>query len=309
MSEQLINDNEVLQGETSPGSERPEENTTTKSGLKKNRPRHSGAARRRYNKRQQEERAGLVQTPLPATETLPTGGGGSAGAGASKRARPEHNTPSPSEHRQGKKPKVIHDQGSYAQATKGLIRMALVLEGYPDKKLGTGEIGEVRRLVRGRILALPDDAPAPAFTGSWERDGAIIFCCANQSSAEWLKSLSGEKLGEVPLRALPADELPKRHRVVVHVEEPDLTVEETIKFLDRQNTGLAAREWVVIRGSASRDAKSAHFAALVGDASLEALKTCGWRPFCGLGRATIRRLDKERREETGRPIQETKETV
>jgi len=212
-----------------------------------------------------------------------------------------HNTPSPSEDRQGKKPKVIHDQGSYAQATKGLIRMALVLEGYPDKKLGAEEVGEVRRLVRGRILALPDDAPAPAFTGSWERDGALMFCCANQGSAEWLKSLSGEmKLGETPLRALPADELPRRHRVVVHVEEPDLTIEETIKFLDKQNTGLAAGEWVVIRGSTSRDAKSAHFAALVGDSSLEALKACGFRPFCGLGRASIRMLDKERREEVGR---------
>jgi len=111
--------------------------------------------------------------------------------------------------------------------------MALIPEGYPDKKLGVDK-GEVRKLVRGRILALPDDASAQTFTGSWERDGAFVFCCANQGSADWLKSLSGEiKIGGVPLRASPADELPKRHRVVVHVEEPDLTVEETIKLLDR----------------------------------------------------------------------------
>jgi len=93
---------------------------------------------------------------------------------------------------------------------KGLIRMALILEGYPDKKLRAGKAGEVRRLVRGRILALPDNASALAFTGSWERDGALVFCCANQGSADWLKSLSGEmKIGGVPLRALPADELSK----------------------------------------------------------------------------------------------------
>jgi len=188
--------------------------------------------------------------------------------------------------------------------------MALILEGYRDKKLGTDETGEVRRLVSRRILTLPDDAPAPTFTGSWERDGAFVFCCANEGLADWLKSLSGEiKIRGVPLRALPADELPKRYRVVVHVEEPDLTVEETIKLLDRQNTGLAAGEWVVIRGSASKDAKSAYFAALVGDASLEALKACGLKPSCRLGRASTRVLDKERREDVGRPIQETKKTV
>ncbi|KYM95555.1 hypothetical protein ALC62_13795 [Cyphomyrmex costatus] len=42
--------------------------------------------------------------------------------------------------------------------------------------------------------------------------------------------------------------------------------------------------------------KSAHFAVLIGDRSLEALKTSGFKSFCGLGRATIRLLDKERKE-------------
>jgi len=41
------------------------------------------------------------------------------------------------------------------------------------------------------------------------------------------------------------------------VEESDITA---IKLLDRQNTGLAD---VIVRRSVNRDAKSAHFAALV----------------------------------------------
>jgi len=56
---------------------------------------------------------------------------------------------------------------------------------------------------------------------------------------------------------VPADELPRRHRKEVHVEESDITA---IKLLDRQNTGLAD---VIVRRSVNRDAKSAHFAALV----------------------------------------------
>jgi len=126
--------------------------------------------------------------------------------------------------------------------------MALVLEGYPDKKLEADGVGAVRRLVRGRILALSGSLRLPPpFTGSWERDGTLIFCCANQSSADWLKSLSGEmRLEEVPLRVLPADELPKRHRMVVHVEEPDLAVEEAIKLLDK------TQAWPLKSGSSSR---------------------------------------------------------
>ncbi|KYN07985.1 hypothetical protein ALC62_01035 [Cyphomyrmex costatus] len=178
-----------------------------------------------------------------------------------------------------------------------MIRMAFVPEGYPEKKLGSSEGGKIRRLVRKHILELPEDGLAPTFTGTWERDGAVIFNCANQQTVDWLKSLSTViKIGGTALHVLPAGELPKRHRVVVHVEESDLAVEEAIKLLDRQNTGLGAREWVVVRGSESRDAKSAHFAALIGDRSLEVLKTCGFKPFCGLGRATVRLLDKERKE-------------
>lgn len=74
-----------------------------------------------------------------------------------------------------------------------------------------------------------------------------------------------------------------------------MVVEKAIKLLDRQNTGLGVREWVVVRGSESKDAKSAHFAALIGDTSLEVLKTYDFKPFCELGRATVKLLDKEHR--------------
>jgi len=59
----------------------------------------------------------------------------------------------------------------------------------------------------------------------------------------WLKSLSGKiRVEDIPLHVLPTNELFNHYQVVVHVEESDLTAEETIKLLDRQNTGLAAGE-------------------------------------------------------------------
>jgi len=135
-------------------------------------------------------------------------------------------------------------------------------------------MGKIRKLITRCILDFSEGGLAPAF-GTWERDGIVIINCANQQSVDWLKSQSTElNIDGHTLHVLPAEELPKRHLIVVHVEEPDLVVEKTIKLLDRQNIDLNARGWVVLRESESRDAKSAHFAAMIDGASLEILKIC-----------------------------------
>jgi len=138
-----------------------------------------------------------------------------------------------------------------------------------------------------------------------------VIGCANQESTDWLKSFSGViRVKDVPLRVLPADELPNRYRVVVHVEEADLTA--AVKLLDRQNTGLAAREWIVMRGSESRDAKCATLPLSAMQVNLkvnlnhldaEALKNCGFKPCCGLGRAAVKLLDKKSSEDAVGPTQ------
>lgn len=217
---------------------------------------------------------------------------GEAPAVTSKRARPEPSSPNPTD-TPSKRPK-ISDQGSYAP--KGFVTLALALEGYPDKRLGAEECSMTRKLIRERILELPENTKAPTFSGSWETDGALVFTCVDEQSGDWLKNLS-LKLGENSLRVLSVDELPKRHRVMVHVEEPDVSAEEALKLLGKQNTGLATNDWIVIRESENRDATNIHFACLIRDPSLKALKACNFRPFCGLGRATVRLLEKERKKD------------
>ncbi|XP_024888738.1 uncharacterized protein LOC112465430, partial [Temnothorax curvispinosus] len=66
-----------------------------------------------------------------------------------------------------------------------------------------------------------------------------------------------------------------------------MPVKEAIELLDRQNEGLQAADWVVARGSESRDATSTHFAALIGEGALSALKALNFKPFCGLSQATV----------------------
>jgi ligand-binding sensor protein len=74
-----------------------------------------------------------------------------------------------------------------------------------------------------------------------------------------------------------------------------MSVKETLEPLDRQKKGLATSEWIVVRGSESRDATSTHLAALIGDRPLEELKALNFKPYCGLGRATIKLPAKPRK--------------
>nr|XP_012215701.1 PREDICTED: LOW QUALITY PROTEIN: uncharacterized protein LOC105668094 [Linepithema humile] len=165
-------------------------------------------------------------------------------------------------------------QGSYAQATKELVRIAVIMNSYPEKKIGAEEESLIaRKLIRGRILELMGKEKAPNLTSSWVKDGAL-FGCADEYSEGWLKSLSSDiKIGETSLCVMPIDELQKRHRMVVHIEESDITTEETLKFLRLQNTGLTTSDWIVTRSSKKRDSKSAQFACLVGETSLKAINT------------------------------------
>jgi hypothetical protein len=154
----------------------------------KARVRYSSAARRRYKKQMQKKRA--TQAPPEASTSTPKDKGGNVPVSAVKRARPEHCTPSPSDNHSGKRPKIA-DQGTYAQATKGMIKLAVTLEGYSGRKLATEEPSMIKKLIRGRILSQVG-ATAPTFMGSWERDGALIFACANEATRDW-PNIRGDK--------------------------------------------------------------------------------------------------------------------
>jgi hypothetical protein len=61
---------------------------------------------------------------------------------------------------------------------------------YPDRKFTDKEAVLLKRSVKGRILDLVKGTKAPIFQGTSDRDGAVIFNCADVETGEWLKSLS-----------------------------------------------------------------------------------------------------------------------
>ena len=92
------------------------------------------------------------------------------------------------------------------------------------------------------------------------------------------------------------DKLPKCHRVVVHIEDAEMTAKEALKLLNREDKGLASCEWVVMIGSESRESMSSRSAALIGNQPLKAIKALNFKPYCELSWVTVKLPAKERKE-------------
>lgn len=292
------NFSEALEGLATLSSKSPEKQDT--GSATKTRVRYSGAARRRYKKQMQA--AGLKGAAKPSTEPKPAESstprtGEQVSEGAVKRPRQELSTPSPTTSKQPEKRPKVADQRTFSQAVSGVVRVAIVPINYPVVQLRAEETEELREEIEGRILGLTRGTKAPTFKGTSDRDGAVVFNCTDEQSAGWLRSLTAEitlKSG-ASLRALRVDELPKRHRVVVHVDNPKKPINEIIELIDKQNPGVG-NDWVIVKSSEKRDAKSTHFAALVKEETLRALEAISFKPFCGLGQATVKLVGGERRE-------------
>ncbi|XP_043273933.1 uncharacterized protein [Venturia canescens] len=247
--------------------------------------------------RVKEERRSLSNSPsrnVAPEGTTGADSGRNAETGTVKRSRPDDDTPSPPREHQDKEPR-LNDYGSYAQIKEGIIKLAIVMEGFPANQLGPKEVEKIRKIIRERILEVPQGTKVPTFTDFCERNGALIVSCADEQTKDWLNSFFLETpMDGKLLRVLLPEEFQKRYQVVVHVKEADISTEEAIKLLDRQNVGLGTDDWAVVKDSESRDASSTHFACFIGGKSLEALRKCDFRPFCGLSRASIRLVDKDK---------------
>lgn len=101
---------------------------------------------------------GIKQTLLGATKAKEE-----PLTGPAKRIQPEQDTSNPSDNRQSKRKKFFAQDS--AQAVKGLVRLTLVLENYPGKKLGAVECAELRRC----ILDLSEGIRTSIFTSSWKK--------------------------------------------------------------------------------------------------------------------------------------------
>lgn len=121
----------------------------------------------------------------------------------------------------------------------------------------------------------------------------ISNCADSLEMGDWLKGLFTIVIfKKKPIRMLPVAEFPRLHRVAMHAKNPSFLA-KILDFLDRQNPGLRARDWIVTRGTGKRDRTHAYFSGQIEDSSLRVLTDRNFKSFCGLCCAFVRLLDKE----------------
>lgn len=63
-----------------------------------------------------------------------------------------------------------------------------LFDGYPDKRLWIAEMLEIKKVIKGRILELPEEikirfSPTPEKRDE-KRDGALVFECAGEQTGD-----------------------------------------------------------------------------------------------------------------------------
>ncbi|XP_024081663.1 uncharacterized protein LOC106661718 [Cimex lectularius] len=193
-------------------------------------------------------------------------------------------------------PNIVGGEGNetYQQALKAL-KMAVVLEEYPDKELTADQGRAVQRAILAEVWRCKN-SKGPQFRNGYVEKGAVLITCEKQSAKEWL-------MATVPtihpweganLRVGPYREIIKPNRVAMWVPDPDLlgtTDTGTILGLMKsQNPGINTKQWRVV--SQRVEGKGLILVVDIDNASFGALSKANLKLYLGFAMITLKVIKK-----------------
>jgi hypothetical protein len=165
--------------------------------------------------------------------------------------------------------------------------MAIVCEGYPEVQVSKENFGDIQRAVGELVDGLPEEGFTPRLTDMYWTKGAAVVVCQDEKTRDWLassvstlRSWEGSKLKMVGLEALPTYRI-----VLAWLPGPAEETGQYLQRLRRLNRGLETDNWRVCERK--EESNGVRLVLSVDSRSIAALEKCSWRPFSGVGRATI----------------------
>lgn len=147
--------------------------------------------------------------------------------------------------------KPPHRPVSFRDAIQG-VRVGIVHADYPRTLLTDEQLDRVQNDIMVSTLSAAAAGYRPAFTSLVYRTGWLLLHCKNRGTADWLRTIIpvGGSLGDIPLRIIEGDDLP-RHRIAVGYfpNSSNLSSELILEHLFNQNTGLNTDHWRVLQRS------------------------------------------------------------
>ncbi|KAI5692217.1 hypothetical protein M8J75_011747 [Diaphorina citri] len=249
--------------------------------------RRTGAERRRAAKaagtwipRGQKKKERLARTlEQSGLSTLPTLRAKAAeGAGTpDKRARSEVSTPSSADTAaDGKKQKLTYSEAA-------MFKMAVILEGFPEKKFSDTDADTLGSLLSDMIRPL-DDGVGPQMKNWRYEGGAVLLTCVTSSTKTWLED-SVRTIGTLNESKLVVGEASKILKTVkVITRFPSYCnakeVGAVLKMLDVQNPGIRTADWRILNTKVEPKGKTV--VLQLPEEEVELLRQKGFALFCSM---------------------------
>lgn len=249
--------------------------------------RRTGAERRRAAKaagtwipRGQKKKERLARMlEQSGLSTLPTLRAKAAeGAGTpDKRARSEVSTPSSADTAaDGKKQKLTYSEAA-------MFKMAVILEGFPEKKFSDTDADTLGSLLSDMIRPL-DDGVGPQMKNWRYEGGAVLLTCVTSSTKTWLED-SVRTIGTLNESKLVVGEASKILKTVkVITRFPSYCnakeVGAVLKMLDVQNPGIRTADWRILNTKVEPKGKTV--VLQLPEEEVELLRQRGFALFCSM---------------------------
>lgn len=175
------------------------------------------------------------------------------------------------------------------------LRMAIITNDYPATYIKNENMEPIACTLWQMIMNQPD--PLPRICLGNLSSGALHVFCEGSDSVEWLRSLSGQTIGDVKIKVINAKDLPKPVKMAwksknVWVKE----ISTVLNIMQRINPELHTNEWKVI----DTEVGEGHIRRIVlmDKISADFIKSKGYWLYAGVDRAFFKLLDGEGKQES-----------
>jgi len=183
--------------------------------------------------------------------------------------------------------------GTFKQAEEDSLLGVVLVQGQPYTILTRTQIDSVRGILLTKLVeAANAGGDVPTFQESGIRHNRFHLSCTNRESYEWLRATVDSMVvrveggNDLPLKLVPASEVPQLLRAEVYISGPPPGVPKFLTLVKAQNQGLHTDRWVLRHQQSTPKGQLLIWG--IDQESCAALDAVTYQPFFGLGRVTFR---------------------
>ncbi|XP_049770334.1 uncharacterized protein LOC126108976 [Schistocerca cancellata] len=182
------------------------------------------------------------------------------------------------------------------------MRLAVVLEGFPDNKM-TEKQAEVVEAALVESINPSDQEEPIQFSATQYENGALVFTCVNKETKSWLQK-KVNKLVPWPGARLAVGQAETtltgtRYVLWVMKEMVKKSSQQILDLFQKQNKDISTTEWKVLRRVRESDIKATRLAVWVDDKSSDHLKKQNYKLFLGFGKTKFVPMSEWKEQQSG----------